>query len=151
MYNGADGVEVADPAVRIQDFLDQFPGHSTQTSICQQDLSGGAAQVADLIRQSIGDVCIEHVLADVDPNTPGVQYGCTVQVATNDGLPDQTTTDVPACDGPLSAQPCWQLVNDMQECPATPTHEKLDIVGEDVLPSAAHILAQCQIAVTAQP
>lgn len=54
VYTGATGEERADPAVRLQLFLDQFPGRTTSTTICQQDLSGGLAQIAALLRDSIG-------------------------------------------------------------------------------------------------
>ncbi|MGE0871658.1 MAG: hypothetical protein AB7P03_24075 [Kofleriaceae bacterium] len=52
-YQGAFGLEVADPAVRLQSLIDQFPEQSTTTTICQADLTGGLGQVAQTIRRAM--------------------------------------------------------------------------------------------------
>ncbi|MGE0549330.1 MAG: hypothetical protein AB7R00_19825 [Kofleriaceae bacterium] len=52
-YQGAFGLEVADPAVRLQWLLDQFPGQSVSTSICQADLTGGLGHVGQTIRRAL--------------------------------------------------------------------------------------------------
>ncbi|HEX4423046.1 MAG TPA: hypothetical protein VH165_34250 [Kofleriaceae bacterium] len=70
-YIGGDGKpEVADPAVRIKSFLNGFPNRSRFASICE--LSGGLQQIGDLLQTTIGGD-IEAKLADVEPNTPGLQ------------------------------------------------------------------------------
>ncbi len=54
-YEGA----VATASPRLQAFLDRFPGRSTFTTICQQDLSGVLQQFAELLKVIIHDPCIE--------------------------------------------------------------------------------------------
>jgi hypothetical protein len=109
-------LEVADPPVRIKYLLDQFPNRSTFTTICQQDLSGGLQLIAQLLKAVIGDPCIGGKLADVDPNTPGDQYDCSVSDVTNPRTPQQNETIVPPCQetspGVYSPLPCWRIATD---------------------------------------
>ncbi|MGE3543449.1 MAG: hypothetical protein AB7L28_05940, partial [Kofleriaceae bacterium] len=63
-YMGASNVEVADPPVRLQHFLNQFPNRSTSTTICQSNLSDGLMLIAQLLKTVIGDPCISGNLAD---------------------------------------------------------------------------------------
>lgn len=106
-YQGANGVEVADPAVRLQQFLGQFPNRNVSTTVCQQDLSGGLGQIGQLVTQSIGNPCITRQLADVDPNTPGLQPDCVVE-----DIVGSTITRVPAC----GSAPCWRFETDAVTC-----------------------------------
>lgn len=142
--DGVPDPEVADPPIRLQFFLDQFPNRSTFASICQQDLRGGLAQIGDLLKTVIGDPCIEGQLADVDPNTPGPQYECSVSVVTNQGQANQQETILPRCpDTGTSPNPCWHLVPDATNCKNTPTQLVLKIEHQDALSMDAHILANC--------
>src|SRR6185295_20144497 len=77
-YVGGDGKpEVADPAIRLRFFLDQFPNRSTFAPICQRDLSGGLQQIGELLKTVIGDPCIEGQLKVFGtPDKP--QYECAV-------------------------------------------------------------------------
>ena len=115
-YTGSIGEEVADPPTRIKFLLDQFPNRSTFTTICQQDLSGGLQLIAALLKAVIGDPCIGGRLADVDPNTPGDQYDCSVSDVTNARTPQQQETILPACietsPGVYSNKPCWRIATD---------------------------------------
>ena len=141
--DGVPDPEVADPPIRMQFFLDQFPNRSTFASICQQDLSGGLAQIGDLLKTVIGDPCIEGKLADVDPKTPGAQYDCSVSVVTNQGMANQGEKILPACPaaGP-GADPCWHLLTDVANCPNS-DHFVLKIEHQDQLSMDAHIIANC--------
>ncbi len=145
-YVGGNGPEVADPAVRLKFFLDQFPDHNAFASICQQDLSGGLQQIADLLKTLIvGDPCIEGTLADVDPKTPGLQDDCKVSAVTGRGSPAESQTVLPRCTPENSSagnQPCWHLVTDPMSCPNS-DHFLLKIEGQATLPSDAHVLASC--------
>jgi hypothetical protein len=51
--DGIPDPEVADPPIRLQFFLDQFPARSTFSSICQQDLSGGLQQIGTLLETAL--------------------------------------------------------------------------------------------------
>jgi hypothetical protein len=112
-----NATQVADPAVRMKQFLDSFPNRSTFSTICQQDLSGGLTLIAQLLKTVIGSPCIDGKLADVDPNTPGPQYDCSVSDVTKFGKPDQVEKVLPQCNNlttPASSSniPCWAIETD---------------------------------------
>ena len=124
-YNGANGTEVADPSIRLKQFLDQFPNRSTFSTICQQDLSGALTQIAQLLRRSSASPCIDGNLADVDPDTAGDQYDCSVSDVRNYGKANQTETVLPQCNNaatPASStnKPCWSIQSDPTNCMAAP-------------------------------
>ncbi|MBL9018125.1 MAG: hypothetical protein JNL83_28320 [Myxococcales bacterium] len=106
-YQGSQGQEVADPAVRIQQFLTQFPNRHVSSTICQQDLSAGLGQIGQLLTQSIGNPCITRQLADLDPGTPGLQPDCVVE-----DIVGSTITRIPAC----GSAPCWRFETDPATC-----------------------------------
>jgi hypothetical protein len=154
-YVGADGIEVADPPIRLKFFLDQFPNRSTFVSICQPDLSGGLQQIAELLKTVLGDPCINGQLADVDPDTAGDQFDCSVSAVTKQGTVDQTETVLPRCpaSGGSTAQPCWHIVKDEAKCPGLPPpappsqHLMLLFDGIEDNPNPlykdAHLVANC--------
>jgi len=105
-YQGMNGPEVADPSVRIKQFLDSFPNRSTFSTICQQDLSGALIQIAQLLKTVIGSPCIDGKLA-----TP---YDCSVSDVRNFGKANQTEEVLPKCNNdatPASStnKPCWSI------------------------------------------
>jgi hypothetical protein len=105
------GLEVADPPIRISQFLAQFPNRNTQTTICQQDLSGGLQQIAQLLKLVIGSPCIDGKLQ-------GPPYDCSVSDVTNEGKPNQTESIIPECDASMSNEPCWHIISDPMNCTA---------------------------------
>lgn len=122
--DSANRMEVADPPIRLQQFLDAFPYHSTFASICQPDLSEGLTRIGELLTSTLPSWCIEGTLADVDPNAVGPQYDCSVSDITNFGKPNQVETLLPPCDAPGSPEtaankPCWTIAIDrMGQCEA---------------------------------
>ena len=150
----AGKTEVADPPIRIKFFLDQFPNRSTFSTICQSDLSGGLAQIGDLLKSVIGDPCISGQLADADPKTPGVQYDCAVAAVQNVNQENEMQTILPKCtpeDSTATNQPCWHLADDPTNCSTTPTHKTLKIEGQATLPTETHVIANCVTEVTDEP
>lgn len=141
--DGVPDPEVADPPVRLKAFLDQFPGRSAFSSICQQDLSGGLAAFGDLVKTAIGDPCIEGVLAGARPD-------CTVTATS--GL-DQATpveTALPRCtpdDGTARNAPCWRLASDPASCPLG-GHMRLTVEGADRLAGDARVELSCTVEAT---
>lgn len=121
-YTGATGPEVADPAVRLEQFVNSFDHHSTST-ICQPDLSSGLDAIGQLIELSIGSPCVDTLLADADPNTPGVQVDCVVE----DVIGTSVST-IEQCDARMTP-PCWLLESDPTSCP-TLDHLKLTVVRD---------------------
>lgn len=148
-YQGANGTEVADPSIRLKEFLDSFPNRSTFQTICQQDLSGALTQIAQLLRTVIGTPCIEGKLADVDPETPGDQYDCSVSDVANFGKANQSETVLPACDNdadPMSSsnKPCWAIQTDPTNC-MNPVNGNLTlkIFRSTEPPDNTHVVAYC--------
>jgi hypothetical protein len=149
-YVGGDGMtEVADPAIRIKFFLDQFPNRNTFATICQQDLRGGLQQIAELLKTVLGDPCIEGQLADVDPKTPGAQYDCAVSAVVNPGQTTQVENVMPNCSTTTAdpTKPCWHLDTDTVKCTAG-SHQLLKIENQDALDKDTHIIANCVTEVT---
>ena len=112
-YSVAGGLEVADPPLRLKQFVNAFPNRSTFSTICQEDQSGSLVQLAELLRTVLPSSCLPFHLADVDPNTPGVQPDCAVSFITNFGKANQTETILPECNGTHANQPCWWLEYDV--------------------------------------
>jgi hypothetical protein len=127
-YQGAMGIEVADPPARIKQFLDQFPNASVTSTICQQDLSGSLDLIGQLVSRGIGSPCIAVPLVDADPNTPGVQPDCVVE-----DVVGATVKPVPAC----GTAPCWRLVSDAQVCTEA-SHLKL-VIDRTTAPDPATV------------
>ena len=141
----------ARPAIRLEYFLDSFPGQNTFTSICEEDLSVVLSQVATRLASIIGNTCIEGALdlTDLDPDAPGLQVECQVsQVSENADDP------LPRCrvdaDDHLAADndvfPCWHVEPDVEHCGAFPT--QLELVVERngaTAPADAHVIAGCRI------
>jgi hypothetical protein len=147
-YNGANGPEVADPSVRLKQFLDSFPNRSTFSTICQQDLSGALVQIAQLLKVVLGSPCIDGKLADVDPDTDGPQYDCSVSDVTNYGQPNQMETVLPQCNGSQpdymdsTNKPCWSIQTDEMNCSAN-DHLTLKVVRDQAPPDNAHVISYC--------
>jgi len=132
--------------VRLPVRLGQFPGSSTLTTICQQDLTDGLAQFGDLIVDKIGDPCIAGTLADRDPVTAGVQPDCSVSDVTGRGTAGEAETMLPACDATPGAAACWRIVDDAARCPARPDKPHTLMLSVDrTVPAAegTHVVAYC--------
>jgi hypothetical protein len=144
--DSANQTEVADPAVRIKELLDSFPNRSTFSTICQQDLSGGLQLIAQLLKLVIGSPCIDGTLADVDPNTPGPQYDCSVSDVTNFGKSNQSETVLPQCNNtgtPSSStnKPCWAIETDPM-C-STMSHLTLKVERSQMPAPDTHVVSYC--------
>ena len=101
-------------------FLDGFPGRNTLTSICQNDLSLGLLQIAELLTTVIGNPCLEGDLILDESGQPD----CNVAdvTTTTDGV--QTQSLIPQCSTPSNAineAPCWYLELNRAEC-SNPNH-----------------------------
>lgn len=144
--DAANATEVADPAVRIKELLDNFPNRSTFSTICQQDLSGGLQLIAQLLKLVIGSPCIDGTLADVDPNTDGPQYDCSVSDVTNYGKTNQSESVLPQCDNlgaPASSgnKPCWAIETDPM-C-SSMSHLTLKVERAQMPAPDTHVISYC--------
>jgi len=133
MYQGAAGPEVADPGVRIGQFLNQFV-RNTFATVCQQDLSAPLVQTASVISGLTGSSCIVETLA-----TP-LDCVVTEEVGT-------TVTTLPMCNNGSSStnKPCWELVDDPVNCLGI-SHLKLIVQRNQAPDPSAVIVARCKLA-----
>lgn len=147
--DASGGTEVADPAVRMKQLVDSFPNRSTFSTICQQDLSGGLQLIAELLKAVIGSPCIDGTLADVDPNTPGPQYDCSVSDVANYGKANQMETVLPECNNLTAGQentstnqPCWAIESDPANC-SSGQHLTLKVERQQAPPPDTHVISYC--------
>lgn len=138
-YGTDDG---AFPALRTSKFVEQFPQQVRET-ICGADLSAAMVKVGAKLKASFGDPCWEGEVADLDPQTDGLQAACTVTDVRV--LPDGTSQEVdtiPPCGA--GDIPCWRLEQDDVQCYYFPTRMKLVIDrGGALPPSDIHVKASC--------
>jgi hypothetical protein len=136
----------ADPAVRLKHFLDQFPQRNTTTTICNEDLSDALILVAELLKKSIGDPCIEGDI-DIYPDEPGIQYECQVSDVRYPGEDRQEETILPECENPASPTlPCWHLQEDLENCDKTVTNLALVVErGPGTVPFGTYVVARCVV------
>jgi len=109
-YAGAQGLETADPAVRLHALLDQFPEATSRSSVCEQNVADGLVDIARLVLRRLGMPCLGVTLADAAPEQPGVQVDCSVE-----DVVGSTVTPIPACANNPTA-PCWTLQADVAMC-----------------------------------
>jgi hypothetical protein len=138
-YQGFQGLEVGDPAVRMKTLLDGFPDRSTFSTLCQVDLSGGLALIGELVGRVIGTPCVNADLADADPGMPGLQADCVVEdvVGTN-------VTKISQC-GANEQPPCWKLETDAAACMG-PRNLKLTVVRAGAPNPATVTRMRCVVA-----
>lgn len=131
VYSSADGEEsIARPAVRLKALLDNYPTRSTSQSICAGDLTPALTQIANLLKEVVGNPCIQGNLKDADPNTAGVQPDCQVSVWTNYGEVDQSEEVLPQCSGAITNN-CWSIETDAAKCTDTDHHQILTITRDE--------------------
>ncbi|MBL9019441.1 MAG: hypothetical protein JNL83_34955 [Myxococcales bacterium] len=131
-YTGPTGdKQFAYPGIRMFDFLDQFPTHNASASICREDLTGGLTQIATALGAELGATCFAEQLADMDPETDGAQYSCTVTDTRRvPGQPDEELAVIPTCDATKSRIPCYHIDVDAEQCKHVTTNPKLKLVIE---------------------
>lgn len=147
--DSSNASEVADPTVRVSQFINSFPNRGTYSTICQQDLSGAMTEIATLLKTVLGSPCVDGTLADADPNTPGVQYDCSVSDVTNFGLANQNEVVLPECNDLTPGQeassankPCWAIETDPMNC-AGGQHLTLKIERSVAPAPDTHVVSYC--------
>ena len=137
------GFAVADPAVRLAGWLDEFPGRSQLTSICSADLTNPLQMIGDSAKKLMGDTCLDtSTLADVSPTDDGVQPSCEV-ADIRDSAPGAATL-LPLCSS--GAPDCYELVADAAMCPATADHLRVKIHRSATVPADSWTYIRCQLA-----
>jgi hypothetical protein len=146
-YQGANGTEVADPSTRLVEFLNAFPNRNTFQTICTQDLSPALTQIAQLLRTVIGSPCIEGNLADVDPETAGDQYDCSVSDVRNYGKANQQEEIINQCNNlndpdASTNKPCWAIETDAVKCMTAPSLI-LNVIRNEAPAPDTHVISYC--------
>ncbi|NVB85145.1 MAG: hypothetical protein HOV81_42660 [Kofleriaceae bacterium] len=132
-FEGPNGLEVADPAVRIGQLLAAFPSRSALTSICSQDLSLSLTSIGYAAKKLVGDPCLDVPVADTSA-AEGIQPACDVVEG-----PLGAETRMAACDDTHSTD-CWRLAPAPVEC-ATADKLRLQIAraAAPTVQSYAHL------------
>jgi hypothetical protein len=134
---------VALPAVRMGALIGSF--QSTVTSICNDDLSEGLEDIGQLIVDKIDPGCFENDLLDVDPNTPGPQFDCSVvEVRRRANQADEELRVFGPCE--KGGFPCWRVEEDAANCFFTDADPHLRLVIDyngEVVGTDIFIKSQC--------
>ncbi len=133
-----DSENKADPAVRIDSFLESFPNRNTATTICNEDLSDALTVIAELLTEVLGNPCIDGDLKLTDG-----QPTCTVTDVSNKGKENESQVIVPLCNADNSNLPCYHFDIDTEECSNTPTQLALTI-ERSVDPENTVLEARCE-------
>ena len=113
--------EYADPAVRIQQYVNGFGNHGLTQTICANSFVPALTAIATELTALLTPPCITATLVDTDPATPGLQPDCLVTDTYVDGQNNPVSTPLPACATAGGATPCWSLVANPSKCPAPPS------------------------------
>ncbi|MDB4962074.1 MAG: hypothetical protein JWP01_2073 [Myxococcales bacterium] len=131
---------------RLDAFFTNFPGRSTTTTIHQENLTDAFAILSGFNGgwgRSFGDPCMEGELADVDPETPGAQYDCSISDVLFDSGGDrsfeQTITE---CAPGSLVRPCWRFERDVQNCPFAGSL-RVRIDRHDWAAPGTHVIGYC--------
>ena len=135
-FTGMNGEEVAQPAVRIGQVVDAFPGRSALTTVCSDDLTLSLTSIGYSARQLIGDPCIDATLQDTS-DAPGIQPLCVVSDDSSAGA-----VTVPACSGASGAD-CWRVIEDATLCGRSSQHLRLQIDRTAPPPAGMYTRMRC--------
>jgi hypothetical protein len=104
-------------APRLDTFVDGFPGRGATVAIDAGDYGDAIAAVQLAYKVILSVPCLATPV-DLDPQTPGGQFDCSIELELHDG----TRRIVPACPG----ENCWQFHPDPVNCTA-PAGGQIDI------------------------
>ncbi len=98
----------ATPAIRIQEFVNEFGTSGSLESICNDDLGPAMALIGKRLATMLQTRCIEAPLVDTDPKTPALDADCLVvdRRSINGSLKNET---IARCNATHSNKPCWVL------------------------------------------
>lgn len=137
------------PPIRLGAFLDAFQLSHT-TTICDEDLSDGVQQIADFIKDGFGGHCIQGRLRDMDPETDGLQYECSVSETRSPNTAARVERVLPRCDDEADPQrssvlPCFAIASDPATCASTPDNLSVEVFYalDETVPPDTIIRAHC--------
>ncbi len=135
--------DYADPAVRLQQWVNAFGNHGIAESICLDTLNQPLVDIANLIKLNLGPQCVSGQLMDKDPSTPELDPECQVIDVYTDAQKQQHQTALQAC-AVNATPPCWTLVDDAK-CPGA---KKLDVTRDGgALPDGLSTSISCSLCI----
>lgn len=130
---------IADPAVRIASFVEDFGSRGALTSVCNDDLSSTLATIGLAIKWALGTACIDTSLLADGSAAEGVQPACEV-IDVLPGEPPQASA-LPRC--PADGD-CYDLVADPAACPETADHARIAITRAAPPAAGTRVEVRCE-------
>jgi len=128
-YPTTTGMAVADPAVRLAAFVNDFSGRKALTSVCGDDLTNAAIDVGKGLKRLVGDRCLERAIPQ--------PTDCTVV----DELDGQEPTELPTCASATGTDmPCYEIVDDA----SCTLGARLEITRESPAPAGTFVAMYCR-------
>jgi hypothetical protein len=138
----------ADPAVRINQFVDQFGANGLKLSICDTSFAPSLRRIGELINDTLKPPCVPGAIA----NKPNTQVpDCTVVSHTPNGTGGLVDATVPACADNGGRAPCWSLQPGV--CPSGGDGQIVQLSTDPSLPpaSAQNATVNCALCVPGTP
>ncbi len=133
------------PPIRLDAFLNSFKEPQI-TTICNDDLSDAVQKIAEWMKRKMQPRCLQGVIADTDPTSPGIQYECVV----SETRPGQDESTLARCDDDSDPQsstnlPCYAIQPDLDNCGDTATHLRVEAYYplDEIVPPDTMIQAFC--------
>ena len=132
--------ENADPAVRIDQWVQAFGDHGLRDTICADSFAPALQSIADALIVNLGNQCIDGTLVDSDPTTASPDPECQVSDSYVDDQNRVIETAIHSC-AANAAPPCWSLVDDAGKCPGAKVLEVTRVAGP--LPDSLRTSISC--------
>ncbi len=104
------------PAVRLQHFIDESTDRGEISPLCGDQPLAALSTTARQLRKSLGTLCLDGDLFDVDADAPGLQFDCIVY----DRAPDGSRSEIPECNDPYrpfdSVTTCYAIKRGPAQC-----------------------------------
>lgn len=142
--------EFAEPAVRIQQWVQAFGNHGLFETACASSYAPALMQIATELGRLIGPPCISGALVDGDLGTPGLQPICNVSESYIGDGGSTARIDLPACAANGHTTPCWTIAPNRTSCTAPSLLFSVDRTGAPPPPNGAHVTVSCQACIPGQ-
>ena len=122
-HTETDGmITFADPAIRINQWVQAFQGNGVFEEICNDSFAPSLQVIADLIGKKLGQPCIVGKVLDTQGNlwTGATTPDCAVVDHTTNDQGVVIDTPLPECPGNMTmgaTAACWSLVDGGTTCP----------------------------------
>ncbi|MBA3453564.1 MAG: hypothetical protein H0T42_10765 [Deltaproteobacteria bacterium] len=126
---GPQGLQVADPGVRIAELTKTFEGRGDVLSVCDAETPERFAGLARILKHPVGVICLDSTQL-TDSNTErGIQPAC--ELTEIDGTTETRILD-------------FEIVPDAAACPETSDHLRLFVNRTSPASPTAYVRARCE-------